>query len=600
VNIVIAVLRKRAGCNNYQSTSAECRPCRVVLSPTNEPTTLPSVDTSESATRRTSLLNRHLKSLAGAMPYKCRHCDKTFGMLAGLRVHEGRIHKYVVRNICNKTCSAVSSFRYHRKTHASQKGCRVIGRSRINIGVKRYTCKFCNAKFAHSVTLAVHRKVHIGKKPYTCKRCGLACPSNIREHSVICRSLRSAKLSRRAVVHKARDIAPQRFRPAAVGNTRTLGKSTDHIKFCNSIKSAYGLRRNVVDLSGEKLHACKRCGLVFANISNVTRHFKVCSGRLHCAESIKRGELCRGENNTHNRYDPAALGNGTKLNISPECVTLRLERSGPVAELKSSNRDLKLLSRDMPHKCQFCSMAFQEMSSLRMHWVRADKCRAKRRQSFASADRLHRLGTIDSGEKPYACNKCGASFTDSDNLVRHVTMKVCAESMSVVANDDCADEIKLLQQFGLTALASTRRHLIDALASYSDERASTLAVKESCGALGETTEIERKVDRCRFYSTKSSVVINLSNQTPSKNEAQVRNVVSESEETDVETELDSDGHVTEVPVKANDSNEAEDPRLTGDVKLLSDETSRKCKYCDREFRLSIGLRRHECKVHGAL
>ncbi|XP_025258645.1 zinc finger protein 239-like [Theropithecus gelada] len=98
---------------------------------------------------------------AGAKPYRCSECEKTFS-------HKSRLIE-------------------HRRSHTGVKpyGCRECGRSfsrkscllinaRIHTGEKPYGYRECGPSFSRKSCLLIHARIHTGEKRYGCGDCGKA------------------------------------------------------------------------------------------------------------------------------------------------------------------------------------------------------------------------------------------------------------------------------------------------------------------------------------------------------------------------------------------------------------------------------------------
>ncbi|KAH8240740.1 hypothetical protein KR026_004485 [Drosophila bipectinata] len=139
---------------------------------------------------------------AGADPYQCNVCQKTFAVPARLirhyRTHTGE--RPFECEFCHKLFSVKENLQVHRRIHTKERPykCEVCGRAfehsgklhrhmRIHTGERPHKCSVCEKTFIQSGQLVIHMRTHTGEKPYKCPEpgCGkgFTCSKQLKVHS---------------------------------------------------------------------------------------------------------------------------------------------------------------------------------------------------------------------------------------------------------------------------------------------------------------------------------------------------------------------------------------------------------------------------------
>ena len=106
-------------------------------------------------------LSLHVKHVHNKVrPYKCRHCERTFGRKRDMQIHVQR-HKDTrpwVCETCGRSFKARTDLIAHARTHSD---------------VKRYACNMCDYRCVRADYLTKHRRTHSKERPYGCQACGV-------------------------------------------------------------------------------------------------------------------------------------------------------------------------------------------------------------------------------------------------------------------------------------------------------------------------------------------------------------------------------------------------------------------------------------------
>ncbi|XP_037102943.1 zinc finger protein OZF-like [Syngnathus acus] len=92
-------------------------------------------------------------------PFKCSHCDKTFGTKYTLTRHikshtAGKEHWKCSQ--CGRTLGDRRNLRRHMMVHT---------------GEKPFMCSICGKRFSQKANLITHTRTHTGEKPFSCSLC---------------------------------------------------------------------------------------------------------------------------------------------------------------------------------------------------------------------------------------------------------------------------------------------------------------------------------------------------------------------------------------------------------------------------------------------
>lgn len=128
-----------------------------------------------------AILEEHTIESHSGIKEICIQCGKKYASIKALKLHE-LSHKLILR--CNN-CNKIFNRRRNYQVHITSKKCEQ-GTSRRNVE-KKYTCDYCNKRYACKGTLRVHIKFDHGNACHqVCSWCGkkFSCVSKLKAHTL--------------------------------------------------------------------------------------------------------------------------------------------------------------------------------------------------------------------------------------------------------------------------------------------------------------------------------------------------------------------------------------------------------------------------------
>lgn len=230
---------------------------------------------------------------------------------------------------------------------------------------KPYKCDLCDAKYATSHSLLVHKRNHNNEKPFICSYCGksFVCSGDLYHHSKIHLNKREYKCN----------LCEKSFNTASILRTHKICMHSDPknwkyiCKFCDK---RFPINSSLVTHQkrhiGVKKFTCHICDKKFFDKSEVSKHLK-----SHSSERFFKCNLCEGKEYKNN------YGLKKHLKIIHDIGTITIVKpekkfSCPVCPrvFAFNNKLQKHLcthTGDKPFKCQFCKKGFVENYYRKLH-----------------------------------------------------------------------------------------------------------------------------------------------------------------------------------------------------------------------------------------
>ena len=305
-------------------------------------------------------------------------------------------------------------------------------------GHYREKCPHCTKHFALRSALQRHLRWHWNDKPHACSQCDkrFRDPSTLIRH--VSQSHQGPKLY--ACTHCDDELF------------HTRHQARQHMELAHYIPLPLRARKPPVivrqDSDGNERHVCTTCYLFFPTASLVQQHIH--DSHINAVRPY-RCELCPGT-----AFDGSSKLRSHMIDVHQQPpppgspLTWQALQCGECGRLHSNKHRLRLCelrhSGEKPFVCGPCGASFMTAVWLRQHIIRhrlAKQSEAPQNVNSAAAtvasvresavvdsrdgvvdsikDRVRRFQLRHSGEKPFVCGPCGASYTRSDKFRRHLT-----------------------------------------------------------------------------------------------------------------------------------------------------------------------------------
>ena len=294
----------------------------------------------------------------------------------------------IVCSYCRKTFQSASELSSHWRKEHKQDG--QLNRGRI------FMCPVCQMTFTAAHCYKLHYRIHSGARPHTCSICsrtfrifkGLQDHMSVHTEEKqfccsICKKMFGSYrlLQQHKMRHKDR---PKRYT----------------CEFCGkAFQRRPSLMNHLLIHTGEKPHQCSYCGMAFNQKSSLNTH-----ERLHTGVKNHICDIC-----------------GRRFNTNVAMLTHRRRHTG-----------------EKPYKCDQCNYRASSSSCLNDHKSvhRTEKpyaCQvANCNRSFKRRSHLISHHKTHVGVKPYKCHKCGACYTLTSDLRRHIRTNSCQDGEIMV------------------------------------------------------------------------------------------------------------------------------------------------------------------------
>ena len=343
------------------------------------------------STLKQHMLGHKKQAINETKMFQCQQCDQKFVRKSQLMTHSHKFHsKFTYScNLCPRKFTSVFCLRTHKCVKLGQS--KHIDKTKqsdiisVKTGQINYKCDVCNDMFTKHCCFQVHRRGHSNGR-FQCTLCKLNFTKwiNFKRHNI----------------HK---------------HGGELDSDSD-APFDTKPSSKEDFDAGVPKV--RMTFKCLLCSASLSSESNLKRHMKL---KHKTVDDLTNCETCK---------DCAEILNEKDQPKKRKKRTFPCESCGQTFPSKLMLRKhLKIMHNVIFNYCNKCSKEFSSLSNLKRHEsihhsggddVQRNFMCSECGRCFTAKDSLRVHMFSHTGERPYKCKQCDASYSRSSHLLRHV------------------------------------------------------------------------------------------------------------------------------------------------------------------------------------